>query len=116
MDPDELARLYNTSMVLLALSSCESFGLPVVEAMSRGLPVVAAARSSLPEVTAGAAVLVDPADVETAAAATRKLLEDGTEWQRHVRIGRQRAAELSWDRAAAGVASALRRAVSRGAG
>lgn len=112
---DELARLYETSRLLLYLSGCESFGLPVVEAMHFGLPVVAAARSSLPEVAGGAATLVDPDDVDGVAEAAAPLLLDEEVWAAASARGRLRAAELSWERTAAGVAEVVRR-VSRGAG
>jgi glycosyltransferase involved in cell wall biosynthesis len=112
---DELAELYETSRAMLHLSGCESFGLPVVEAMRYGLPVVAAARSSLPEVAGGAAILVDPDDVDGAADAAALLLLDEDVWAAASAQGRLRAAELSWERTAAGVAEVVRR-VSRGGG
>lgn len=112
--PQELADLYATSTVLLALSSVESFGLPIVEAMRYGLPVVAADRSSLPEVAAGAALLVDPDDVPAAEAAVAGLLADTARWNDLSKAGRERAGELTWAKTAAGIASAARRALGNG--
>ena len=40
------------------------FRVPILEAMARRTPVIAADRSSIPEVARGAAILVDPDDVE----------------------------------------------------
>ena len=110
---DELAEFYETSRLLLHLSGCESFGLPVVEAMRYGLPVVAAARSSLPEVAGGAAILVDPDDVTSVAEAAAPLLLDEDVWAAASARGRLRAAELSWEGTATGVAEVVRR-VNRG--
>jgi glycosyltransferase involved in cell wall biosynthesis len=109
---DELASLYRTSLVLLLLSRCESFGLPVVEAMRYGLPVVAARRSSLPEVAGGAALLVEPDDIETATGAVRALLGDAVGLARLSELGRARASQLTWRATAAAIAEQARRAVS----
>lgn len=100
--PAELVRLYRTSLLLLHLSECESFGLPPIEAMRFGLPVVAADRSSLPEVTAGAAALVDPDDLDAAAAAVERVLDH--EAAELVERGARRAAELTWQATAEGIA------------
>jgi len=106
----ELATLYATSRILLFLSRCESFGLPVVEAMRYGLPVVGSNRSSFPEVAGGAAALVDPDDTASAAAAVGRLLADERLRTELADRGRTRAAQLSWRATAAGVADAVRSA------
>ena len=49
-------------------SESEGFGLPVAEAMAQGTPVVTSAGTSTEEVAGGAAVLVDPFDVDAIAA------------------------------------------------
>ena len=107
VDPPELARLYRTSLLLLHLSDCESFGLPPVEAMRFGLPVVAADRSSLPEVTGGAAMLVDPHDLDGMTAAVEGVLDGGADAL--VERGARRAAELTWERTANGIAEVVGR-------
>ena len=112
--PARLAELYSTSRLLLHLSSCESFGLPIVEAMRYGLPVVAAARSSLPEVAGGAARLVDPDDVPAVAAAVGELLDSEEAWSSLAAFGSARAASLRWSDTAAGIASVLRQVAGRG--
>jgi glycosyltransferase involved in cell wall biosynthesis len=105
--PSDLAQLYRTSLLLLHLSECESFGLPPVEAMRFDLPVVAADRSSIPEVTGGAALLVDPHDVDGVCAAVARAL-DG-EAAMLVERGRRRVAQLTWDETASGIAGVVRR-------
>ena len=49
-------------------SESEGFGLPVAEAMAQGTPVVTSAGTSTEEVAGGAAVLVDPFDIDAIAA------------------------------------------------
>jgi len=104
--PARLVDLYERSLLLLHLSDCESFGLPVVEAMRYGLLVVAARRSSLPEVSGDGALLVDPDDVAGAAKAIGRLLLDEREQSALRERGYARAAELSWSATAQGIARA----------
>ena len=75
----------------------EGFGLPIAEAMASGVPVLTSDNSSMPEVAAGAALLVDPANVEDIRNQLYKGLHD-EEWREFaVKRGLQRAAELTWD-------------------
>jgi glycosyltransferase involved in cell wall biosynthesis len=48
----DLNMLYNAAHCLLYLSSCEGFGLPLLEAQQAGCPVIACHNSSIPEVAA----------------------------------------------------------------
>jgi glycosyltransferase involved in cell wall biosynthesis len=64
---DELAALYRGSRCLVFPSLYEGFGIPVLEAMACGTPVVTSAGGATEEVAGGAAVLVDPHDVESIA-------------------------------------------------
>jgi glycosyltransferase involved in cell wall biosynthesis len=93
-----LPALYAHAEVLAMPSLYEGFGLPCVEAMACGTPVVAADRAALPEACGGAALLVDPEDADAFAAA---LIEAaGPARERLTAAGRERAAELSWERSA----------------
>ncbi len=108
---ESLAGLYASSLALVHLSTCESFGLPAVEAMRFGLPVVAATQGPSPEIAAGAALLVDPDDPVSAGGAVADLLDSTEGLEELRRLGLERAAQLTWERTAQGVANVLRSVV-----
>lgn len=96
--PDEvLAALYATARCLVYAPLQEGFGLPPVEAMHAALPVVA---SPMPSI-AGAALEVDPLDVESIAAGIATAAGDDRERSRLVTGGLIRTRDLTWERSAA---------------
>jgi glycosyltransferase involved in cell wall biosynthesis len=111
----DLPWLYRGADALLFPSWIEGFGLPLLEAMACGTPVVTSGRSAMAEVAGPAAVYVDPADPREIASGVRTLLADPELRERLVRLGRERAARFSWDRAAAATSTALLQAGGRNA-
>ena len=99
-DERTLDALYAEATALLFPSLEEGFGLPVLEAMARGLPVIASNTSSLPEIAGEAAVLVDPTDIEGMAEAARRMVEDEPWREQWSALGRARASQFTWQRAA----------------
>lgn len=96
----ELAKLYRGARCVLYPSLYEGFGLPVVEAMACGAPVVTSRGTALEEIAGGAAVLVDPHDVEAIANGIAQAEERREEL---VPLGLSRASEFTWERTADGV-------------
>src|SRR4029450_1793165 len=78
----------------------EGFGLPVVEAMACGVPVLTSSTSALQEIAGGYAYLVDPMDVDAIAPGIVDLATDPARRQEFADLGRRRARDFSWDRAA----------------
>ena len=76
VNEETLAKLYRDAGVFLFLSRYEGFGLPPLEAMARGVPVVSSNRSSMPEVLGDAALFVDPDDIQAAANAVCRILDE----------------------------------------
>jgi glycosyltransferase involved in cell wall biosynthesis len=107
---EELPRLYSHALACFYPSLFEGFGFPVVEAMACGTPVVTSETTSLGEMGAGAAVLVDPLDVEGMARAIEKLV-GSPETRATLRArGLRRAAEFSWTRTVERTVAAYTRA------
>ena len=100
VDDAELNELYSGATAFVMPSFLEGFGLPVLEAMACGTPVLCANTSSLPEVAGGAAVMFDPSDVPAMAATITRVLTDADERERLSELGKARAKEFSWEKAA----------------
>jgi glycosyltransferase involved in cell wall biosynthesis len=68
--------------------------------MRSGVPALIGDRGSLPELAGGAALAVDPEDVEAIASGLERLLSDSELRQRLVEDGQRRAAGFTWEAAA----------------
>jgi len=95
-DP-ELAALYRGARCVVYPSLYEGFGLPVLEAMACGTPVVTSRGTSTEEVAGGAAILVDPLDVESIADGIQRAIASRDAL---APLGLERATEFTWQRAA----------------
>ena len=100
VDDDDLPALYRGAELVAFPSLYEGFGLPLLEAMACGIPVVSSNTSALPEVAGGAALLVDPLDVDGMAQAIARVLDEATLRARLREDGLARAAQFSWEKAA----------------
>lgn len=95
------------------VSICETFGFPVLEALAHGRPLVTANRTAMPEVAGGAALLVDPFDVEDIARGLTAALLDEEVRACLRTAGPRRVADFSWRRCAEQTRSALADAFRR---
>ena len=98
---EDLPGLFGGSEALLYPTLYEGFGLPVVEAMACGVPVLTSSTSALQEIAGGYALLVDPMDVSAIAKGIAEIATNAQRRAELVALGRRRAADFSWDRAAA---------------
>ncbi|MGA2520011.1 MAG: glycosyltransferase family 1 protein [Acidimicrobiales bacterium] len=104
VDGATLAALYRRTRLLVYVPLEEGFGLPPVEAMREGAPVVA---SPVPS-TGGAALEVDPTDVDAIAAGIVAAAVDEDTRARLRAAGAARAASLTWRSTAAAVVALWR--------
>jgi glycosyltransferase involved in cell wall biosynthesis len=93
---ETLAAFYRLARAFVCPSLYEGFGLPPLEAMACGSPVVTSNVSSLPEVCGGAALLVDPYDVDAIAHGIVQAVTDDTLRADLIARGHERARSFSW--------------------
>jgi glycosyltransferase involved in cell wall biosynthesis len=97
---EEIVYLYNLAEFFVLTTLCESFGLPIVEAMASGCPAIVPTTGACPEVAGGAATLVNPlspSDIGEAMASLEKTPDIRKEMQSK---GLKRAADFSWQQVA----------------
>ena len=90
----ETLPFYRAASAFVYPSHNETFGLPILEAMACGCPVVTSDRSAMPETAGGAAVLADPEDPASIAAAIVSACGDAGSRLRE--LGPARAAQFTW--------------------
>jgi len=96
----ELADLMSGSCALILPSLGEGFGLPVAEAMACGAPVICGNRCAMPEVAGGAALCIDPTNIEQIADAMERVTSETGLAQSLRDRGFERAKRFSWARTA----------------
>jgi glycosyltransferase involved in cell wall biosynthesis len=115
---EDLVTLYRGARVVVAPSSYEGFGLPVLEAMQLGAPVICARASSLPEAAGDAAVYVEPDDDAALAREIGRIIGSEEVFRSLREASLAQSARFSWDETArltlAAFDDAVAAAASRG--
>ncbi len=96
----EKEELYQNADLFILPSFYEGFGLPVLEAMSYGVPVVCSNTSSLPEVAGGAALLIDPNNIQEISEAMSKVFNDDDLRNKMIERGFENVGRFSWEKCA----------------
>jgi glycosyltransferase involved in cell wall biosynthesis len=95
-----LMELYRGARLLVAPSTAEGFGFPLLESMAVGTPVVTSRGGATEEVAGEAALLVDPMSPKDIAQAMRRLLTEKELTRELSSRGKKRTAHFSWDESA----------------
>ena len=93
---EELLKLYQTCGIFVFSSTVETFGNPLVEAMSCGASIACSNTAAIPEVVGDAAEFFDPNNVESMAQAINRLLKDKGLRQSLSEKALKRAKVFSW--------------------
>src|SRR4029077_11393961 len=97
---EDLPGLFAGADAFLYPTLYEGFGLPVVEAMACGTPVLTSSTSALREIAGCFAYLVDPMDVDAIARGIGVLTSDAKVRADLTELGKKRALDFSWEKAA----------------
>lgn len=99
--PTEMLYAYYAHALAFVFPSLnEGFGMPVVEAMNLGTPVITSNISSLPEAAGGAALLVDPYNMDDIAHAMERIYVDASLRETMRKKGIEHAKKFSWNKTA----------------
>ena len=104
---DEKSSLMRGAFALVFPSLYEGFGLPVLEAQSVGTPVLCSQTSSLPEIAGAGALLFDPMQEQSIAAALQCILLDPDLRAGLIIHGTKNVKRFSWEHSAQVVAAQL---------
>lgn len=96
---EEKCQLYRNAFALVFISDFEGFGVPILEAMNYGIPVITSNCSSMKEIADGAAILVDPHDINDVEKGIENILLNDSVYDELVKKGYQRIKQFTWDNA-----------------
>lgn len=100
VDNKALPAIYTLAKALVFPSFYESFGIPILEAMSCGIPVVCSRNSAMPEVAGNAAIYVNPYDISGIAEAMLTMIQDEDLYSELSNQALHRSKLFSWDETA----------------
>ncbi|WP_445748076.1 glycosyltransferase family 4 protein [Polaribacter sp.] len=92
----DLPAIYAQCAIFLYPSLRESFGIPMLEAMSCNVPVITSNTSSMPEVAADAAHIINPFQPQEITNGIIKILNDGDYRKSLCEKGLERSKQFSW--------------------
>ena len=96
----DLPGIYTMATLFLYPSFRESFGIPILEAMSCGTPVITSNVFSMPEIAGEAALLIDPTSPDDLTSAIHKILNDKDLRLKLKKDGIAQAQKFSWEKMA----------------
>ena len=104
---EEIHKRYAKADMGIFASSCETFGIILLEKMGMGLPIACSHRGTMPEVLADAGVYFDPENPEDIAQALRMLIDSAELRSKKAAASFKMAQTFSWEKSAAGTLNFL---------
>jgi glycosyltransferase involved in cell wall biosynthesis len=109
---EKLYELYRRAWAFVYPSRFEGFGMPVAEAMAAGVPLACSDIEPLRDIAGDSALYFAPGDEQGIAGALQALTGDSALCSRLAAKARERAAQFTWESAAAATRSVLEEAAS----
>ncbi|MCK4891401.1 MAG: glycosyltransferase family 4 protein [Candidatus Pacebacteria bacterium] len=100
--------LYSLADLFVYPSFYEGFGFPPLEAMAYGTPVITSNFSSLPEAVGGAAIMINPYNLDELAKSMKMVLSDEHLQNNLIKKGFEQIKKFSWQRCAEETLEALK--------
>lgn len=97
---DHIASMIAEADLFVFASSCETFGISLLEAMAVGVPIACSNRSSLPETLQDGGEYFDPKDPKSIEEAIRRLIDDPVRRAKKSVRAKDLAEQYSWPRCA----------------
>ena len=96
----EVQNYYRNADLYPCMSSCETFGMILLEAMASGLPILCSNKSALPEIQGGSCPEVDPEDIPAVAEALELMIRDKALRAQCAQAAYERAQTFTWKKCA----------------
>jgi 2-polyprenyl-3-methyl-5-hydroxy-6-metoxy-1,4-benzoquinol methylase len=97
---EQLVAYYKNATAFLFPSLHETFGMPILEAMSAGCPVITSGTTACAEIASDAAILVNPRSSAEITKAIERILDDGALRESLSAKGYARASSFTWEKSA----------------
>jgi glycosyltransferase involved in cell wall biosynthesis len=100
IDYVDLPSYHQNADLFIFASSCETFGISLLEAMASKLPIACSSRPPIPEVLGDAGVYFDPENITSITNSLRRLLMSSKLRRTMAEKAKERANEFTWEQSA----------------
>ena len=96
----QVVEIMTQADIFVFASSCETFGISLLEAMAVGLPIACSNKSSLPETLRDGGEYFDPEDDDSIASAVERLILNPVDRAKLASRGKELSQQYSWEKCA----------------
>ncbi|MEQ8925276.1 MAG: glycosyltransferase family 1 protein [Fulvivirga sp.] len=100
LEYNQLPSYYGQADLFVYASSCETFGMTVLEAMRARLPIACSSMSSMPEILGDTGIYFDPLDIDSIGQALKFFLDDKNIQNEYAFQAYRRSKKYSWEKCA----------------
>lgn len=112
VDDNQMRLLLGSAFCLSYIPYFEGFGVPLVEAMRAEIPIISSSLTSMPEIADGAALFVNPFQIQEVRDAMFRMTADESLRHKLVEKGKIQRQKFSWDKSAAELWSSIEKTLA----